>query len=151
MGFVQIIEFRTSRISELRSLATQMRSQSGTGAALRGTVTQDVDRPGYYLNIVEFESQQAAMENSARPEVGEFAAKMAALCDEPPRFYNLSVVETWGGDRTSSSVKKVVVAGTAAAASIAATGAGKVWQRLQEQRASKSTTPEPPGGTDGTL
>lgn len=150
MGFVQIIEFRTSRISELRSLATQMRSQNGPGAALRGTVTQDLDRPGYYLNVVEFESQQAAMENSARPEVGEFAAKMAALCDEAPRFYNLSVVETWGGDPGGSSVKKVVAGTAAAAAGIAATGAGKLWQRLQEQRASK-TTPEPPSEPDRTL
>ncbi len=148
MGFVQIIEFRTSRINELRALVTQMRSQHGAGAALRGTVTQDLDRPGYYFNVVEFESQQAAMENSARPEVGELASRMAALCDEAPRFYNLSVVETWGADQRSSPVKKVVAGTAAAAAGIAAAGAGKLRQRLQEQRASKSTTPAPPSSTD---
>ena len=55
----------------------------------------DRDRPNYYLNIVEFDSQEAAMENSRRPEVGEFAARMANLCDSPPKFYNLDVIEVW--------------------------------------------------------
>lgn len=138
MGFVQIIEFRTSRISEIHELVDELRSQQGPGAALRGTVTRDVDRPGYYFNVVEFESQQSAMENSARPEVSDFAARMAALCDEPPRFYNLSVVERWGGDAGSSSVKKVAAGAAAAAAGVAAAGAGKVWQRIQDQRAKRS-------------
>jgi len=31
------------------------------------------------------------MENSNRPETGEFAAQMAKLCDGPPKFYNLDV------------------------------------------------------------
>ncbi len=97
-GFVQIIEFQTSRIEEIRELVDEMRSELGTsGGAVRGTVTADSDRPGYYLNIVEFESRESAMENSARPEISQFAGRMAALCDVPPRFYNLDVVETWEG------------------------------------------------------
>ena len=57
-GFVQIIEFRTQRIEELRALVEEMRAESGddTGSARRGTVTKDRDRPGHYLNIVEFDS-----------------------------------------------------------------------------------------------
>jgi len=35
------------------------------------------------------------MENSKRPEISEFAQQMAKLCDGPPKFYNLDVVETW--------------------------------------------------------
>jgi hypothetical protein len=35
------------------------------------------------------------MENSNRPEVGEYAARLAKLCDGPPKFYNLDVRETW--------------------------------------------------------
>ena len=158
VGFVQIIEFRTSRIDEIRALVEQMRAQHGPGTALRGTVTEDVDRPGYYLNVVEFESQEAAMDNSARPEVSEFASKMAALCDEAPRFYNLRVVETWDAGTRRLTVKKV--AGTAAAAAgVAAAGAGKIRQRLQDRRAAKTAdtdanallaTPQPgsqPAGT----
>ncbi|MBA3265039.1 MAG: hypothetical protein H0T14_01515 [Nocardioidaceae bacterium] len=97
-GFVQIIEFKTSQVDEIRKLVDDMRSETSTGTALRGTVTEDRDRPGYYLNIVEFESHESAMENSTRPEISAFAARMAALCEEPPRFYNLDVVETWEGE-----------------------------------------------------
>jgi hypothetical protein len=101
-GFVQIIEFKTDRIDELRALADDLRSRLGGDAGdmqvSRGTVTADRDRPGYYLNIVEFESYKAAMENSNRPETSEFAARMAELCDGPPKFYNLDVVDRWTGD-----------------------------------------------------
>jgi len=97
-GFVQIIEFKTSQVDEIRKLVDDMRAETSTGTALRGTVTEDRDRPGYYLNIVEFESHASAMENSTRPEISAFAARMAALCEEPPRFYNLDVVETWEGE-----------------------------------------------------
>ena len=82
-GFVQIIEFKTTRADELRTLADDMSSGPGQGAALRGTVTEDRDRPGWYFNIVEFDSFEAAMSNSNRPEVSAFAARMAELCEEP--------------------------------------------------------------------
>jgi hypothetical protein len=134
-GFVQIIEFKTSRVNEIRDLMAEMEDRLGAGAALRGTVTADLDRPGYYLSIVEFGSRQSAMENSARPEVGEFASRMAALCDEPPRFYNLDVVQTWPGGTTAATVKKTVTETASVAAEIAAAGAGMVRQRLQQRRA----------------
>jgi len=124
-GFVQIIEFKTSRVNEIRDLVAEMGTRLGTGSALRGTVTADLDRPGYYLNIVEFPSRQSAMENSARPEVGEFAARMAALCDEPPRFYNLDVVDTWEGESGGPSMKAVVAGAATAAAGVAAAAAVK--------------------------
>ena len=138
-GFVQIIEFRTSRIDAVRELVAEMRSEIGTGNASRGTVTTDRDRPGYYLNVVEFESHESAMENSARPEVNEFSARMAALCDEPPRFFNLDVVEVWGGDSTSSSAKAAIAGTAAAAAGVAAAGAAKVRQRLQDRRSQQAS------------
>jgi hypothetical protein len=37
------------------------------------------------------------MENSNRPDTSEFAAKMAKLCDGPPKYYNLDVIRTWEG------------------------------------------------------
>jgi hypothetical protein len=35
------------------------------------------------------------MQNSDRPETSAFAARMADLCDGPPTFYNLDIVQTW--------------------------------------------------------
>lgn len=93
-GFVQIIQFTTSRMDEIRALVQDRRDQP-TGFAVRGTFTADRDRPGTYVNIIEFESAESAMENSKRPETREFAAKMAELCDGPATFYNLDLLETW--------------------------------------------------------
>jgi len=99
MGFVQIIEYQTSRIEELEALGKEFREASGQVAGvakpLRGKVTADQDRPGYYLSIIEFESAEAAMEASSRPETQEFFGRLAAMMDGPPKFYNLAVVETW--------------------------------------------------------
>lgn len=97
-GFIQIIEMQTSRIAEIEALVAELRGRLADGESpgpLRGTATADRDRPGYYLSIVEFDSYEAAMENSDRPEVGEYAARLSKLCDAPLRFYNLDVRETW--------------------------------------------------------
>jgi hypothetical protein len=40
---------------------------------------------------VEFPSYQEAMTNSGLPETGEFADRLAQLCDGPPVFRNLDV------------------------------------------------------------
>ncbi|MGQ0778604.1 MAG: hypothetical protein ACT4NY_30030 [Pseudonocardiales bacterium] len=44
-----------------------------------------------FVQIVEFDSYESAMENSNRPETREFSAQMTKLCDGPPTFYNLDV------------------------------------------------------------
>ncbi|MGB9376995.1 MAG: hypothetical protein WCB04_05705 [Mycobacteriales bacterium] len=97
-GFVQIIEFETSRIDEVRALAAEFRDEQDgarNGMVVRGTFGSDRDRPGHHVNIVEFESYEKAMENSNRPETSKFAARLAELCDSPPKFTNLDVEERW--------------------------------------------------------
>jgi hypothetical protein len=94
-SFVQIIEFTTSRFDELRALQGELESLREGGTATRGTLCADRDRPSTYLNVVEFASYESAMENSNRPETAQFAAKMMELCDGPPVFRNLEVLETW--------------------------------------------------------
>jgi quinol monooxygenase YgiN len=96
-GFVQIIEFDSSRIDEIKQLGESYRaSRSGSdGGPRRAVFATDRDRPNHYLNIVEFESHEAAEENSARPETTEFAEQMGKLCDGPPKFYNLDVMDLW--------------------------------------------------------
>ena len=98
-GFVQIIGFTTSRPDEVKALSEQYREDrkaSGDAApVVRGTFTADRDRPNIYLNIVEFPSYEAAMDNSNNPATTEFSQKMMVLCDGPPKFYNLDLLETW--------------------------------------------------------
>jgi quinol monooxygenase YgiN len=135
--FVQIIEFRTNRVDELQALADEMRAVPGSqGSALRGTVAQDRDRPGWYFNIVEFDSYESAMANSNRPEVSAFAARMAALCEETPRFYNLEVKQAWTAGNSTTTKAAVATAATALAGA-AVTGLTKARQRVQERRAQR--------------
>ena len=97
-SFVQIIEFRSSNIDEIRKLGDEFRekrSAEGSGGPVTGTVTEDRDRPGTFLNIVEFPSYDEAMANSDNPLTQEFAQRMAELCDGPPTFYNLNVLDRW--------------------------------------------------------
>ncbi|MFG2819098.1 hypothetical protein ACGFX4_06670 [Kitasatospora sp. NPDC048365] len=94
MKFVQIIEYRTSRIDEFDALLDAwVEKNKGRRLASRAMQTRDRDKENVYLNIVEFPSYEQAMENSDRPETAEFAAQMAALCDGPPVFRNLDLLD----------------------------------------------------------
>ena len=90
-GFMQIIEFKTSRFDEIEQLAEDYDLSTGDNTARRVTIVEDRDNPGTYYNIVEFDSYDEAMKNSQRPEVGQFAEAMQKLCDGAPKFYNLDV------------------------------------------------------------
>ncbi len=90
-GFVQIIEFKTSRFDEVEQLAEDYNLNTSDNTALSVTIAEDRDNPGTYFNIVQFDSYESAMKNSERPEVGQFAEAMAKICDGPPKFYNLDV------------------------------------------------------------
>jgi quinol monooxygenase YgiN len=153
-GFVQLIEIKTSRADEIRSLVNQMRAEIDGGTVLRATVGEDRDRPGYYINVVEFESYASAMENSARPEVRDYAARLAALCDQPPRFYNLHVVDSYSSNSDSTATHaptstRAAIGTAAGVAGVAATsvatgvaaGVAKARELLQEKRR--------PGGPNG--
>jgi quinol monooxygenase YgiN len=99
-GFVQIVEFTTSRIDEVEKLGAEFREQRSAEAqqgltVRRVTITADRDRPNTYRTIAEFESHEAAMENSRHPETTAFATKMQELCDGPPKFYNLDILDSW--------------------------------------------------------
>ncbi|WP_255770945.1 hypothetical protein [Pseudarthrobacter sulfonivorans] len=98
-GFVQIIEFKSSRIKEIEELGRPSRTGGSTQPTFRHIfATADRDHPGTYFTIVNFDSFESAMENSGRPETSEFAAKMAELCDGPVTFHNLDVIWEDTGD-----------------------------------------------------
>src|SRR5438093_8003372 len=90
MPFIQIIEYKTSKIDELNAaLDSWLEATKGKRAATRGVQTKDLDATNTYVQIVEFPSYEEAMANSNLPETSEFAAKLASLCDGPPSFRNL--------------------------------------------------------------
>jgi hypothetical protein len=92
MGFVQIIEFRSSKFAEIEQVGQEWeRATEGKRKARRRVLCQDRDTPGRYFNIVFFDSYEAAMENSKLPETDALSKKMMGLADGPPTFYNLDV------------------------------------------------------------
>lgn len=94
MAFVQIIEFRTSKLEEMSKLGAEWEAAAAsTSKARRRVLCGDRDNPGRYFNIVFFDSYEAAMENSDLPVTQEFSQKMMGLADGPPTFYNLDVIE----------------------------------------------------------
>jgi hypothetical protein len=91
-GFVQIMEIKTSRIEELEALVKKMQEEQGDSLlSTRAILTADRDRPGYYVNIIEFNSYEEAMKNSNDPVISKMAKDMGTLLDGPPKFYNLDV------------------------------------------------------------
>ncbi|PYC74475.1 hypothetical protein C7C46_23975 [Streptomyces tateyamensis] len=96
MRFIQIIEYRTRRIDEFNALLDAwVERNAGHRLAGRSVQTRDRDAQDVYLNIVEFPSYEEAMANSNRPETAEFAAQVAELCEGPPSFRNLDLLNEW--------------------------------------------------------
>jgi len=93
MKFVQLIEYRTSRLDELNAFLDEwLERTKGVRTSERGLQCRDRDGEDTYVEIVEFPSYEKAMENSRRPETSELAERMSKLCDEPPTFRNLDVL-----------------------------------------------------------
>ena len=96
-GFIQTVTFRTSRIDEVRKLAEgqrDRRSAAGdTDKPISVSLCADRDTPDQYTVVIEFASYEAAMANSNHPDTQEMSQQMAKLCDGPPTFTNLDVLD----------------------------------------------------------
>ena len=92
MPFVQLIEFQTDRIDEFNAVTDEwLKASADWRTATKAQLGEDRDRPGTYVQIVEFPSYEAAMENSNHPETARFAERIAALCNGPASFRNIEV------------------------------------------------------------
>jgi quinol monooxygenase YgiN len=90
---MQLIEFSTSQPGEVQRLSEQWRADTEDKRTVRRTLTcLDRDQPNRFMVIVEFDSYEAAMENSNLEETEDFAEALAKLVDGPPVFRNLDVM-----------------------------------------------------------
>ena len=93
MKFTQIIEFRTSRIDDFNlNLDEWMAKSKGHRIPHRAVLRRDRDADDVFLLTVEFESYERGMENSSRPETGEFAAFLSTISEGKLSFRNLDVL-----------------------------------------------------------
>jgi hypothetical protein len=93
-AFVQLIEFSTDRIDELRSLEQQWLDAIGSDrTAVWGLVGSDRSEPRRYVQVVGFPDAEMAAANSKHPATGRIAEQLRALCDGDPVFRDLDVRE----------------------------------------------------------
>jgi len=98
MGFVQIIEFHTSKADEAAKLDAEWeKTTAGKRTALKATHCVDRKDASRHFVIVEFASYEDAMKNSELPETAAMSEKMAKICDGPPTFYDLDVTNVQEG------------------------------------------------------
>ncbi|HLH28401.1 MAG TPA: hypothetical protein VKW77_05770 [Acidimicrobiales bacterium] len=91
-GFVQLVEFETSDVDAVRDALLKFRDEHpGVLTSTGSKVTEDRDRPGTYVSIVEFASYEAAMEQSSNPALSELSTRLGQLMNGQPRFRNLDV------------------------------------------------------------
>jgi hypothetical protein len=93
MKFAQIIEFTTGRIDEFNTrLDAWMATSEGHRIPHRAVLRRDRDADNVYLLMVEFSSHERGMENSSRPETGEFAAFLSEISEGALKFRNFDVL-----------------------------------------------------------
>jgi quinol monooxygenase YgiN len=93
--FVQIIDFETERMEEMRDLVQEAdkRAAGSSGGPTHRLVLQDRNTPNRFLVVMEFESYEDAMRNSNDPETTRMAERLAAMCTRPPSFTDCDVRE----------------------------------------------------------
>lgn len=91
-AFIQFIEFEATDIDAVATALERFRDEHpGALTASASTITEDRDRPGTYISIVEFPSYEKAMEQQGNPATSEFSASLAKVMSGAPRFRNLDV------------------------------------------------------------
>jgi hypothetical protein len=91
-AFVQVIDFRTSRLAEFQELEDGWREAIGADRTARWAITgADRNAPDRYLQIVGFPDHESAMANSKHPATSRFAERLAAVCDGEAVFHDLDV------------------------------------------------------------
>ena len=86
--FIQIIQGTCTRQDELHALADRWREELGPTADgwLGGTYGFTDDN--MFIGVVRFDTREAAMRNSARPEQQAWAQQMMALMDGPVEYHD---------------------------------------------------------------
>jgi hypothetical protein len=93
MGFIQIIDFRTSDIDGINKADEEWRAATeGKRTLRREIIAQDRNDPSHYLFIAFFDSYESAQENSALPETQASAERFAEL-SEGLTFVDLEVID----------------------------------------------------------
>ena len=91
-AFVQVIEFRTSRLPEFLEIEDRWRDEIGSDRTALWAITgADRNSPDRYLQVVGFPDHESAMANSKNPATSRFAEQLRAVCEGEAAFHDLDV------------------------------------------------------------
>jgi len=91
--FVQVIQGRTSQPQALVDAFDRWKADLSSGATGWLGSTGGVTEDGRFIAVARFESEEAAMANSGRPEQGAWWAETAQLLDGEATFRNSTDVD----------------------------------------------------------
>ena len=91
--FVQVIQGRVADAAQVRAQLDTWQAEVAPGAAGWLGSTSGVTEDGRLIALARFESEQAAQQNSDRPEQGAWWAEMAKLFTDEPEFHNSTSVD----------------------------------------------------------
>ena len=107
--FIQVIQGPCTRQDELRALGDSWRTEIGPGAAGWLGGTYGFTNDNMFVAVVRFESREAAMANSTRPEQTAWAERMMALMDGPVEFHDCDDVTMFlGGGSDEAGFVQVI-------------------------------------------
>jgi hypothetical protein len=91
--FVQVIQGQVSDASAVRAQLDKWLAEVAPGAVGWLGSTSGATEDGQVVALARFESEEAAQQNSNRPEQGAWWEGMAALFTDEPVFHNSTTVE----------------------------------------------------------
>ena len=91
--FVQVIQGHVSDAAAVRAQLDKWLAEVAPGAVGWLGSTSGVTEDGQAVALARFESEEAARQNSARPEQGAWWTEMAALFDGEPVFHDSTSVD----------------------------------------------------------
>jgi hypothetical protein len=91
--FIQVIQGQVSDVAGVRAQMDRWNEDLAPGAVGWLGTTAGVTNDGQLIALARFESEEAAQQNSDRPEQGAWWEQMAALFSGEPEFHNSTTVD----------------------------------------------------------
>jgi hypothetical protein len=108
--FIQVLRGKLADEAGFRRTIDRWDSEVKQGAIGYLGTTAGVLDGGRFVICARFESEELAMQNSNRPEQGEFFAEASKNFDGEPEFFNVTDVQQWldGGSDSAGFVQVMI-------------------------------------------
>jgi len=93
--FIQLVEYESDDIQAVEKAIRKFREEHPDVMTFTASrVTEDRDKPGTYISVIEFRTYEEAMKQSNHPALSEFVETVGSQLMANRRFRNLDVRST---------------------------------------------------------